>query len=209
LDRTSYDIRTGDSIDVSEAVTMRRMTAVSPYPHWHFFDAYAPGKLKAVYRGNGIPLPWGNMRIVEDPCQHWSVFRNISNPKEGSEAQISILNVRDKPRIYVCESINVKDLSGERHVLCAGIDLNPAIEAQGKNAGAISEELKEICISKGGTAQIPKGMREDLLSVGRILNIGWVEQGIENEARLICSRGNTCPRKPSCYELGERCLSSE
>ena len=60
---------------VSASVAMRRMTAVSPYQHWHYFDAYTPGKLKAVYRGNGIPLPWGNMRQVEDPCQHWAVFR--------------------------------------------------------------------------------------------------------------------------------------
>ena len=208
LDRNSYDVMSGSLIDVSSAVTMRRMTAVSPYPHWHFFDAYAPGSLKAVYRGNGIPLPWGNMRIVEDPCQHWSVFRNINNPKEGSEAQISILHVRNQPRIYVCESINVPDLSGERHVLCAGIDLNPAIEAQGKDASAMSEELKQICIEKGGTAKIPKSLKDDLLSIGRILNIGWVERSIESEARLICSRGNACPRKPSCYETGERCASS-
>ncbi len=41
---------------------MRRMTKVSPYPHWHFFDAYPPGFLRAVYRGNGIPLPWETLR---------------------------------------------------------------------------------------------------------------------------------------------------
>ncbi|MBJ6959510.1 DUF3612 domain-containing protein, partial [Vibrio cholerae] len=26
--------------------------------------------------------------------------------------------------------------------------------------------------------------------------MNWVERGIENEARLICSRGAVCPRKP-------------
>ncbi len=205
LDRTSYHVNSGRSIEVSPAVTMRRMTAVSPYPHWHFFDAYAPGKLKAVYRGNGIPLPWGNMRIVEDPCQHWAVFRNINNPLANGEAQISILNRRGKPRIYVCESVNTTDLSGENHVLCAGVDLNPAIDAQGKDANAIAEEIRDVCIENGGTAKLPVKLRQDLESVSRILNIGWIEEGSDSEARLICSRGNICPRKPTCYELGERC----
>ena len=207
LDRHSYDVTSGKMINVSVGVSMRRMTAVSPYPHWHFFDAYAPGLLKAVYRANGIPLPWGNMRVVEDPCQHWSVFRNINSPSKDSTAQISILNVRGQPRIYCCESINVSDLSGERHVLCSGIDLNPAIEAQGTDALSLAEDLKSVCLEGGGTSIIPKKIKSDLKSIGKILNIGWVERGIENDARLICSRGNTCPRKPSCYELGERCAS--
>ena len=47
---------------------MRRMTVVISPSHWHYFDAYAPGKLKTVYRGNGIPLLQGNMRLVEDPA---------------------------------------------------------------------------------------------------------------------------------------------
>ncbi|PKH98901.1 DUF3612 domain-containing protein, partial [Shewanella sp. 11B5] len=63
LDRHGYEISVHKQLQVSASVAMRRMTVVSPYPHWHYFDAYAPGKLKAVYRGNGIPLPWGNMRL--------------------------------------------------------------------------------------------------------------------------------------------------
>ena len=45
---------------LTPALVMRRMTKVSPYPYWHFFDAYPPGYLRAVYRGNGIPLPRNN-----------------------------------------------------------------------------------------------------------------------------------------------------
>ena len=63
---------------------MRRMTSVSPYRHWHFFDAYPPGFLRAVYRANGIPLPWGNMSVVPDPCPRWAVFRMLKNPGTGS-----------------------------------------------------------------------------------------------------------------------------
>src|SRR6185437_8889101 len=51
-------VEAGQKLQLTPAVIMRRMTKVSPYPYWHFFDAYPPGYLRAVYRGNGIPLPW-------------------------------------------------------------------------------------------------------------------------------------------------------
>ncbi|MCX9448649.1 DUF3612 domain-containing protein [Vibrio cholerae] len=204
LDRNGYEISVHQKAGVSPSVAMRRMTVVSPYPHWHYFDAYGEGKLKAVYRGNGIPLPWGNMRKVNDPCQHWAVFRRLSQPQQGSSAQISILTVGDEPRIYCCESLNVVDPAGNNRVLCAGIDLNPAINAQGGDALAIAQELKRSCVQKGGTTAIPAPIKRDLRTIAKILNINWVERGIENEARLICSRGAVCPRKPRCYgECGE------
>ncbi|HFC9432695.1 TPA: DUF3612 domain-containing protein [Vibrio cholerae] len=204
LDRNGYEISVHQKAGVSPSVAMRRMTVVSPYPHWHYFDAYGEGKLKAVYRGNGIPLPWGNMRKVNDPCQHWAVFRRLSQPQQGSSAQISILTVGDEPRIYCCESLNVVDPAGNNRVLCAGIDLNPAINAQGGDALAIAQELKMSFVQKGGTTAIPAPIKRDLRTIAKILNINWVERGIENEARLICSRGAVCPRKPRCYgECGE------
>jgi len=206
LDRNGYEIDVHKKAGVSPSVAMRRMTVVSPYPHWHYFDAYGPGKLKAVYRGNGIPLPWGNMRTVNDPCQHWAVFRRLSEPQQGSSAQISILDVGNEPRIYCCESINVVDPAGNTRVLCAGIDLNPAIAAQGNDANAIAQELKSSCVASGGTTAIPKPIRKDLTTIARILNINWIERGIENDARLICSRGAVCPRRPSCYS---NCNTSE
>ena len=199
LDRHGYEIDVHRQVGVSAAVAMRRMTAVSPYSHWHYFDAYAPGKLKAVYRGNGIPLPWGNMRLVQDPCQHWAVFRMLGAATAGTSAQISLMNVGDEPRIYCCESIKVEDLAGNPHVLCAGIDLNPAIEAQGGDALSIATDLRKSCVANGGSALIPRNIKADLMSVARILNINWIQRGIDNDARLICSRGASCPRTPSCY----------
>lgn len=58
LVRESHNVAACRKLGLTAAVVMRRMTAVSPYRHWHFFDAYPPGLLRAVYRGNGIPLPW-------------------------------------------------------------------------------------------------------------------------------------------------------
>lgn len=198
LDRYGYEVSVDKMVGVSPSVVMRRMTAVSPYPHWHYFDAYPPGTLKAVYRGNGIPLPWGNMRMMEDPCPQWAVFRMINAKQTGTSAQISIMDVGNAPRIYSCESIKVSDMAGNDHVLCAGVDLNPALDAQGISSLELADEIRASCIAEGGAAPIPTNVRKQLASVAKILNINWVERGIYNEAQLICSRGGVCPRTPCC-----------
>ncbi|KKO50308.1 MerR family transcriptional regulator [Arsukibacterium sp. MJ3] len=200
LDRHGYEISTHNQAGVSASVAMRRMTAVSPYAHWHYFDAYTPGKLKAVYRGNGIPLPWGNMRQVQDPCQHWAVFRMFDVEGVASSAQLSLLDVNGKPRIYCCESTKVSDLAGNKHVLCAGIDLNPALLAQGLDADAMAGELKQLCVNSAGGAKVPKAIQTALTSVAHILNINWVARSLTKPAQLICARGNSCPRHPGCYQ---------
>jgi len=199
LERHAHEVSVADIADVSVSVVMRRMTAVSSYSHWHYFDAYPPGRLTAVYRGNGIPLPWGNMRLVQDPCQHWAVFRMISSADVGTSAQISLLDVGGESRIYCCESVKVEDMVGKKHVLCAGVDLNPALAAQGNDAQEIANELKQACIDGGGSVDIPATIRQEFSRVSRILNIAWLERGIGKEARLICPRSGTCPRNPKCH----------
>jgi len=198
LDQFSHEISIADRFHVTEGVAMRRMATVSSYQHWHYFDAYPPGRLKAVYRGNGIPLPWGNMRLVQDPCQHWAVFRMIGSNMQGTSAQISVLNTQEGPHVYACESVQVKDLAGNKHVLCAGIDVNPALDAQGKDALSIAESIQDQCRKAGGMTHLDTRVKKELTSVARILNIGWLERGIEKEARLICPRSNQCPRTPTC-----------
>jgi len=200
LDRHGYEISSHKAAGVSASVAMRRMTAVSPYSHWHYFDAYTPGKLKAVYRGNGIPLPWGNMRQVEDPCQHWAVFRMFEAAEAQHSAQLSLLEVQGQPRIYCCESTKVTDLAGNAHVLCAGIDLNPAIDAQGIDADTLALELKSLCNREGGFAKVPNSIKSTLTTISNILNINWVARSLDKPAQLICSRGNNCPRDPACYQ---------
>ena len=199
LEQRAHDTSVAEAIEVTTAVAMRRMTAVSSYPHWHYFDAYPPGQLHAVYRGNGIPLPWGNMRLVQDPCRHWAVFRMIDSGDDRPSAQISVLDVGAEPRIYCCESVNVEDLSGKGHVVCAGIDVNPALSAQGGDAVAIAGALKAACVANGGSVAIPPDIKGELRQVAKLLNIAWLDRGIETEARLICPRSGACPRTPSCH----------
>ena len=102
LIREAHSVEAGSRLGVTSAVMMRRMTSVSPYRHWHFFDAYPPGFLRAVYRANGIPLPWGNMSVVPDPCPRWAVFRLLPpagrHRKDGVQAEIVDLNASDGER---------------------------------------------------------------------------------------------------------------
>jgi len=171
LARNAYSIGVGDKVDLTAALVMRRMSSVSPYRHWHYFDAYPPGNLRAVYRGNGIPLPWGNMAMITDPCQHWAVFRMLGEQSTEPSAQISVLRNGDDKRLYCCESIRSKDAAGNLHVLCAGIDLAPALQAQNIDAMETIEQIEKSCNSRGGAAPIPVEAKRQLESIGKILNI--------------------------------------
>jgi len=102
------------------------------------------------------------------------------------------MNDGDETRIYCCESISVTDVANNAEVLCAGIDVNPALQAQGKDASAIAQELMSVCVQQGGNAPIPESIKRDLASVARILNIAWLHRGIEKEARVICPRRGAC-----------------
>lgn len=198
LTRFSYSLDIGSRVELSTALIMRRMSSVSPYPHWHYFDAYPPGHLRAVYRGNGIPLPWGNMKMVLDPCQHWAVFRMLNTRSAGPSAQISVLRNGQEARLYCCESIREKDPAGNAHVMCAGIDLSPALSSQGFDANDIIGQIEANCNRGGGVAPIPDDARRKLESVGKILNIGWIANGTANDASIICPRSASCPRDKHC-----------
>ena len=202
LAKHSYAINSGDAIDLTTALVMRRMSSVSPYQHWHYFDAYPPGNLRAVYRGNGIPLPWGNMRLVSDPCQHWAVFRMLNTRSTKPSSQISVLRSGDDKRLYCCQSIRSTDAAGNPHVLCAGVDLAPALAAQGTDPMETIDMIEASCNESGGSGEIPKEARDQLDSIGKILNIGWIAEGCEKEATIICPRSSNCPRDKHC--LGKR-----
>lgn len=198
LARHAYATDVGDRVDLSKTLVMRRMSSVSPYRHWHYFDAYPPGNLRAVYRGNGIPLPWGNMTMISDPCQHWAVFRMLNSRSTKPSAQISVLSSGEDQRLYCCESIRSKDAAGNAHVLCAGIDLAPALAAQGIDAAETIARIASACEQGGGSAPVPATARRQLESVSKILNIGWIAEGVAKEATIICPRSSGCPRKKHC-----------
>jgi transcriptional regulator with XRE-family HTH domain len=202
LARNAYAIDSGDSVELTTTLVMRRMPSVSPYPHWHYFNAYPPGNLRAVYRGNGIPLPWGNMTMISDPCQHWAVFRMLNTRADKPESQISVLRSGDDKRLYCCQSIHSRDAAGNSHVLCAGVDLSPALLSQGFNAQETIDMIETSCNANGGSGPIPDEAHRQLDNIGRILNIGWIVDGARKDATIICPRSSGCPRDKHC--LGER-----
>ena len=199
LARESYRVEAGEKMELTPAVVMRRMTKVSPYPYWHFFDAYPPGYLRAVYRGNGIPLPWGNMAQVSDPCPNWAVFRMLGanrGPERGS--QISVLRDGEQSLLYCCHSRRTNDMAGNPHVLSVGIDLAPALRSHGVDADELVASITEACLEHRGEARIPQAAAEAIKAAARVLNIAWVEDALASPARIICPRSAHCPRTGHC-----------
>ncbi len=199
LTRESYRVEAGEKIELTPALMMRRMTKVSPYPYWHFFDAYPPGYLRAVYRGNGIPLPWGNMAQVTDPCPNWAVFRMLDE-KRGTDrsSQISVLRDGDQSLLYCCHSRRTNDMAGNPHVLSVGIDLAPALRSHGVEAESIVASITDECLQHHGEARIPKAAVEAIKAAAKVLNIAWVEDALSSPARIICPRSTHCPRTEHC-----------
>ena len=198
LTRERYRVESGEKLQLTPALVMRRMTKVSPYPYWHFFDAYSPGFLRAVYRGNGIPLPWGNMTQVSDPCPHWAVFRMLHDHRSRTGSQISVLHDGERVRLYCCHSIRTHDMADNAHVLSVGVDLAPAVASNGGDADAVTYGIFDACLKHQGSARIPKAAVEALQKMAGVLNIGWIEDALEHPARIICPRSSRCPRSERC-----------
>jgi transcriptional regulator with XRE-family HTH domain len=202
LIREAHSVSAGRKLGVTPALIMRRMTAVSPYRHWHFFDAYPPGFLRAVYRGNGIPLPWGNMSLVSDPCPRWAVFRLLHEDPAATthlqkpKSQISVMQDGKRARLYCCHSLLTRDAHDELHVLSVGVDLLPALEAQGFDGESVVAAVAESCRRGGGDGAIPAAAAATIRAASQVLNIAWIADALETQASVICPRSGACPRQP-------------
>ena len=198
LSREKYRVSAGDKLALTPAVVMRRMTKVSSYPHWHFFDATAAGTFRAVYRGNGIPLPWGNMTEAKDPCPNWAVFRMSERPVKASSSQLSVIHENGEWQLYCCHTLHTKDIAGVPHVLSVGVDLGPALISNQLGGQDMIQALGEACRKKGGQLTLSGQFAKAIRSVAHILSIAWIEDALDEPARIICPRSNNCPRTPQC-----------
>jgi transcriptional regulator with XRE-family HTH domain len=203
LIREAHRVSACHKLGVTPALVLRRMTAVSPYRHWHFFDAYAPGYLRAVYRGNGIPLPWGNMSLVSDPCPRWAVFRLLQQTSEPPlllkpKSQISVMQDGKRARLYCCHSLLTRDALDEMHVLSVGVDLLPALDAQGFDGESVVAAVAESCRHGGGDGTIPGEAAAHIRAASQVLNIAWIADALDSPASVICPRSGACPRQPRC-----------
>lgn len=193
-----HRVESSRALQVSPAVVMRRMTKVSAYPHWHFFDANARGHFLAVYRGNGIPLPWGSMTQATDPCPHWGVFRVAAGAQSQPSSQISVIKQADGWQLYCCHTIRTRDMAGNPHVLSVGIDLLPGLAANHAGEAEIADGIGEDCLRRGGQARIGRTATQAIREVANILSIAWVDEALAQPARIICPRSSRCPRHGHC-----------
>lgn len=198
LMRERYRVEARRKLEITPSVMMRRMTKVSPYPYWHFFDADAPGHFRAVYRGNGIPLPWGSMTQATDPCAHWAVFRMFGDTRSVSNSQISVLRAGDAWQLYCCHTLRTRDMAGNPHVLSVGVDLVPALSAGDSHHAQIADSLGEECLRQGGQAKIARAPTDAIRAAAHVLNIAWIEEALQHPARMICPRCSHCPRHGLC-----------
>jgi len=151
-----------------------------------------------VYRGNGIPLPWGNMSQAPDPCPNWAVFRMFGSPQNSLHSQISVLRDNDRWLLYCCHTLHTRDMAGTPHVLSVGIDLEPALRANNADGAEIVDAIGEDCLRKGGETRIGRAATEAIRAVANILSIAWVEESLAQPARIICPRCSRCPRADKC-----------
>ena len=192
-----HDPFAGERLDLTPSVVMRRMTAVSPYPHWHYFDAYPPGYLRAVYRADAIPLPWGNLRRATDPCRRWPVFRVLDRPERRDPiARLSILVDEDRSGLYADLASRQHDAVGTPHVVSVGVDLEPALRERGAPLEAFFRETRDACSS--GTGAIPEALADELRRIARVMRIGWLEDALAHPMETICPRRRQCPRTEPC-----------
>jgi hypothetical protein len=138
------------------------------------------------------------MTMISDPCQHWAVFRMLHTTSEKPSSQISVLRSGDDKRLYCCQSIRSTDAAGNPHVLCAGVDLSPALQAQNIDAEHTIDMIESSCNRGGGSAPIPAEAEAQLQSISKILNIGWIAYGAAKDATIICQRSSNCPRDNHC-----------
>lgn len=193
-----YRIEACSKIGLTPAIFMRRMTQVSPYPYWHFFDAGTPGHFRSVYRGNGIPLPWGVMAKAVDPCPHWGVFRFPEGFQGNSSSQISVIKKNDQWQLYCCHTLNTRGMAGTPLVLSIGIDLRPALISNEIDADQIIDSIGRGCMRNGGAKKIGHTESDAIRSIAKILRIDWLEQSLRQPARIICPRSSDCPRITKC-----------
>jgi hypothetical protein len=92
-------------------------------------------------------------------------------------------------------------MAGNPHVLSVGVDLVPALESQGIDAEAVVAGVADACRRRGGQAAVPASAARALNAVGKVLNIAWITDALEQPASVICPRSTACPRTPTCEAM--------
>jgi hypothetical protein len=87
----------------------------------------------------------------------------------------------------------------ELHVLSVGVDLLPALDAQGFDGEQLVAAVADSCRRGGGDGAIPPEASAAIRAASQVLNISWIADALSSPASVICPRSGACPRPPqSC-----------
>jgi hypothetical protein len=89
-------------------------------------------------------------------------------------------------------------MAGNPHVLSVGVDLVPALSSNQADVAGIVDGIGEECRRKGGQARIGRAAASAIRAVANILSIAWVEESLDQPARIICPRASRCAREGQC-----------
>jgi len=103
-----------------------------------------------------------------------------------------------RTRLYCCHSLQTRDALDSVHVLSVGIDLLPALEAQGYDGEEIAAAVAASCRRGGGEGAIPPEAALRIRAASQVLNIAWIAAAADSPAVIICPRSGACPRDPKC-----------
>lgn len=205
LIRSGYSTASAKDMGLTPSIVLRRITAVSPYEYWHYFDIYPPGILRVAYCGNGIPLPWGSMMSGAPSCRQWALLQLVTHKGQKEIKQISLLKQNERLHLYGCIAIKTKDAAGNPHVVSAGVDILPMLKTQEANISEILDQIYKVC-KKTGEGNIPESVKKVVRSSAMVLNITWLIDALENPAVMICTRPAICPREKTCENVDRKSL---
>jgi hypothetical protein len=109
-----------------------------------------------------------------------------------------VLRDGEQSLLYCCHSTRVHDMAGNPHVLSVGVDLAPALSANGLDSAATVGAILRECLQRRGEARIPREAAQALGTVANVLNIAWIGDALSSPARIICPRSTRCPRRERC-----------
>jgi hypothetical protein len=85
-----------------------------------------------------------------------------------------------RARLYCCHSLLTRDALDELHVLSVGVDLLPALDAQGFDGESVVAAVAEACRRGGGDGKIPERGRRSIRAASQVLNIAWIADALDS-----------------------------
>ena len=127
LAKEAYAIDSGDKVELSTALIMRRMPSVSPTPTGTTStpthpETCAPSIAAMAFRCRGAICAW-----CPTPASTGRYSACSARDQRSPPRRFPCCETATTSGWYCCESIRGKDAAGNWHVMCAGIDLAPAL----------------------------------------------------------------------------------